>query len=34
MKLNPKLIYSGGKQGWIGDNPFIYLCTKKIQNLG
>ena len=23
MKLNPKLIYSGGEQGWIGDNPFI-----------
>jgi UDP-glucose 4-epimerase len=34
MKLNPKLIYSGGKQGWIGDNPFIYLCTQKIRNLG
>lgn len=34
MKLNPKLIYSGGKQGWVGDNPFIYLCTKKIRSMG
>ena len=31
MKLNPKLIYSGGKQGWIGDNPFIYLCIKRFK---
>ena len=27
MKLNPKLIYSGGKQGWIGDNPLF--CALK-----
>jgi len=34
LNLNPKLIYSGGDKGWIGDNPFIFLDTKKIQALG
>ena len=26
----PKLFFKGGKRGWVGDNPFIYLDTKKI----
>jgi UDP-glucose 4-epimerase len=26
--------YSGGDRGWIGDNPFIFLETKRIQALG
>ena len=26
--------YTGGDRGWIGDNPFIFLETKKIQALG
>lgn len=30
----PQLEYSGGDRGWIGDNPFIFLDTKKIQSLG
>jgi len=30
----PKLEYSGGNQGWIGDNPFIFLDTAKIGALG
>lgn len=34
LGLSPKLEYSGGKKGWIGDNPFIHLDTKKIQSLG
>lgn len=34
LGLNPKLEYSGGDRGWIGDNPFIYLDTRKIQALG
>ena len=34
LGLSPKLEYSGDKKGWIGDNPFIYLDTKKIQSLG
>ncbi len=33
MGLEPKLNYTGGRQGWIGDNPFIYLDTKKIKSL-
>lgn len=32
--VRPKLEYSGGDRGWIGDNPFIFLDTKKIQALG
>lgn len=34
LGLSPKLKYSGGTKGWIGDNPFIHLDTKKIQSLG
>lgn len=34
LSVIPKLEYSGGDRGWIGDNPFIFLDTKKIQALG
>jgi UDP-glucose 4-epimerase len=34
MGVTPKIEYSGGDRGWIGDNPFIYLDTKKIRTLG
>jgi len=34
LGLNPKLVYSGGERGWIGDNPFIFLDCKKIRALG
>lgn len=34
LGVSPKLSYAGGERGWVGDNPFIYLDTKKIQNLG
>jgi len=34
LSVSPKLEYSGGDRGWIGDNPFIFLDTKKIQSLG
>lgn len=34
LGVMPKLEYSGGDRGWIGDNPFIFLDTKKIQVLG
>jgi UDP-glucose 4-epimerase len=34
LKLNPVLSYTGTERGWIGDNPFIFLDTKKIRNLG
>jgi len=34
LRVNPRLEYSGGDRGWVGDNPFIFLETKKIQSLG
>lgn len=34
LGVKPKLEYAGGDRGWIGDNPFIFLDTKKIQALG
>lgn len=34
LGVKPELEYSGGDRGWIGDNPFIFLDTKKIQLLG
>lgn len=34
LKLKPDLSYTGTERGWIGDNPFIFLDTKKIKNLG
>ena len=34
LGLNPEIRYSGGNKGWIGDNPFIFLDTKKIRNTG
>ena len=34
LGVSPRLDYSGGDRGWIGDNPFIFLDTNKIQALG
>lgn len=34
LRLNPKLTYAGGKRGWIGDSPFIFLDCSKIRALG
>lgn len=34
LGLSPELTYEGGTRGWIGDNPFILLDTKRIQALG
>jgi UDP-glucose 4-epimerase len=34
LKLSPQLSFSGGRQGWIGDNPLIYLDTSRIRGLG
>ena len=34
LGLKPQLEYTGGNRGWIGDNPFIFLDTKKIQSTG
>jgi UDP-glucose 4-epimerase len=30
----PAVEYAGGERGWIGDNPFLYLDTRKIRALG
>lgn len=34
LGLSPRLEYSGGERGWVGDNPFIFLETKKVQATG
>ena len=34
MDLKPRKFYTGGKSGWIGDLPFVFLDNKKIKNLG
>ncbi len=34
LGLAPTLQFSGGDRGWIGDNPFIYLDTRKVRNQG
>lgn len=34
LELNPHLEYTGGDRGWIGDNPFIFLDTQKIESMG
>ena len=34
MGLKPELRHTGGDHGWIGDNPFIFLATTRIQATG
>ncbi len=34
LGLKPRLDYTGGDRGWVGDNPFIFLDTKRIQATG
>ncbi len=34
LGVKPTLEYTGGDRGWIGDNPFIFLDTNKIQATG
>jgi UDP-glucose 4-epimerase len=34
LGVEPKLELTGGCRGWIGDNPFIFLETKKIRETG
>ena len=34
LGLKPKLKYSGGNRGWVGDSPFIFLDTQKIRATG
>jgi UDP-glucose 4-epimerase len=34
LGVNPELEFTGGRQGWVGDNPFIFLDTAKIRSTG
>ncbi len=34
LGVNPRFSYAGGARGWVGDNPFIYLDTRKVRSLG
>ena len=34
LRLHPKLSYSGGERGWVGDSPFIFLDCSRIRALG
>jgi UDP-glucose 4-epimerase len=34
LGVSPKLSYTGGERGWIGDNPFIFLDCSRIRGLG
>jgi UDP-glucose 4-epimerase len=34
LGVRPALDFTGGDRGWIGDNPFIFLETRKIRSLG
>jgi UDP-glucose 4-epimerase len=34
LGVEPKLEFTGGDRGWVGDNPFIFLETKRIRETG
>jgi len=34
LGLKPRLEFTGGERGWVGDNPFIFLDTAKVQATG
>lgn len=34
LGVHPKLTYSGGERGWVGDSPFILLDCSRIRALG
>jgi len=34
LGLSPHRSYTGGKRGWVGDSPFIFLNCSKIRELG
>ena len=34
LGLTPRLDFTGGQRGWVGDNPFIFLDTARIINTG
>jgi UDP-glucose 4-epimerase len=34
LGLSPRLEYTGGERGWIGDSPFIFLDCRRVRSLG
>src|SRR5262249_44714748 len=34
LGLSTQLTFGGGERGWIGDNPFIFLDTTRVQQTG
>jgi UDP-glucose 4-epimerase len=34
LGLTPKMEYTGGDRGWIGDNPFIFLDCSRMRSYG
>lgn len=34
LKISPRLEFGSEDRGWVGDNPFILLDTKKVNSLG
>jgi UDP-glucose 4-epimerase len=34
LGIEPSLVYSGGKRGWVGDSPFIFLDCSEMRALG
>jgi len=34
LGVNPRLDFTGGDRGWVGDNPFIFLDTRKVRSTG
>jgi UDP-glucose 4-epimerase len=34
LGVRPRVTYSDGERGWVGDIPFIYLETRRITELG
>ena len=34
LGVSPRLEYSGGDRGWVGDNPFIFLDCSRMRALG
>jgi UDP-glucose 4-epimerase len=34
LGVTPRLVYSGGERGWVGDSPFILLDCSRMRSLG
>jgi UDP-glucose 4-epimerase len=34
LGVSPELSYAGGKRGWVGDSPFIFLNCRRMRSLG